>query len=308
MNVTFLITLKQIVTMFFFLAVGFFMARKNFIPRESSKTLSKLGTYVFYPAYSIMNLSTNLSPQMLRGNADLLLRGLLYLAAVLAVAFVLSRVCKNTGVDKNALIYIFAFPNYGYFGYPVMEVVFGGEFVAKTILFALPMSLTIGTLGYTLLTGKNKSVLQMFVTPLTVALTIGAVIGLTGITLPPVVTGILTSAKNCMSPVTMLLTGVVLGRFELGQLFRSKTSYLVALIRLIALPVGCAALLWVCGVRGAAFAIPVTLCAMPMGLNTVLFTESSGLDSSENARVCFVSYVLGLLTIPLAFVLGGVAM
>ncbi len=308
MSVTFLITLKQVLSMFFFLAVGFFMARKNFIPPDSSKTLSRLGTYLFYPAYSILNLASNLSPDMRKGSAGLILQGLIFLAVTLAVSFLLSRVFRHTGVDRNALLYIFAFSNYGYFGYPVMEVVFGGEFVAKTILFALPLSLTIGTLGYTLLTGKNKSVLQMFVTPLTVALTIGTVVGLCGITLPPVVNSILTGAKNCMSPVTMLLTGVVLGRFRPPELFRSKSSYLIAVIRLAALPLCCAAVLRICGVRGISFAIPVIISAMPVGLNTVLFTESSGIDSGENARICFISYVLGLVTIPLAFVLGSSAM
>jgi predicted permease len=46
------------------------------------------------------------------------------------------------------------------------------------------------------------------------------------------------------------------------------------------------------------------LC-MPMGLNTVIFPEAYGGDSGTGAQCCFVSQVLGLLTIPGVFALMG---
>ena len=45
--------------------------------------------------------------------------------------------------------------------------------------------------------------------------------------------------------------------------------------------------------------IPLFIAAMPIGLNAVIFVEASGRDSTDNARMCLVSYILALITVPL---------
>ena len=227
--------------------------------------------------------------------------GLVFLGGCLLTAFLLSLFFRTDKLPRNTLVYIFAFSNYGYFGYPVMEAVFGSEFVAKTILFAVPSSIAIASVGYYLLLGKGVSLKKTLLSPTVIAIVLGCAVGLSGLKLPKAVTDILKTASNCMSPVSMLLTGVVLGKFTVGSLFKSPFAYLVSAVRLLAVPLIFGGVLLLFRVRGLLLAIPVILTAMPVGMNTVMFPESAGVDSSENARICFASYLMGLLTIPLAF-------
>jgi predicted permease len=41
--------------------------------------------------------------------------------------------------------------------------------------------------------------------------------------------------------------------------------------------------------------------AMPVGMNVVVYPESAGLDSTEGATSCFISYVLALVMLPIIF-------
>lgn len=311
---TLLLTLQKIFMLCAFIMIGYFLAQRNIIPKESAKTLSYLGTNVIYPAYLIKNLSSSFTRENLSVNLPLFLWGIVFMVALVFVGSLIALLFKKSSVPRNTFIYIFAFSNYGYFGYPVIEGVLGREFLAKTIVFAIPCTIAIGSLGYFLLMGKGKSFIKTILSPNILALVLGCLFGILGIKIPytsqsitigSTIMGFLSdtvsAAGNCMSAVTMLLTGFVLGKFPLKELFKSPLSYVVSFVRLVLIAVICAGFLYVVGVRGILFAIPVIICAMPVGMNTVLFTEAGGRDSSESARICFVSNVMGLLTIPLVF-------
>ena len=41
--------------------------------------------------------------------------------------------------------------------------------------------------------------------------------------------------------------------------------------------------------------------SIPVGMNVVVYPESAGLDSTSGAKMCFISYVLALATLPVVF-------
>ncbi len=301
MNDTFLLTLSKIGVLFTFVLVGYIFRTKGIIPEKSAKTLSSLGTNVFFPAYLINNLSKNFTLEKLLSDLPLFLWGIAFLISVLLIGFVLALILKKTNIPKNTLIYIFAFSNYGYFGYPVMEQVFGENFVAKTIVFTIPSTVAIASLGYFLLMGKGKSAVKSLISPTIIAIVIGVAIGLSGIKMPRPIIDCLSTAGSCMSPISMILSGFVLGKFTLKELFKSPISYIVSALRLIFMPALFIIVLYILGIKEMLFAIPVIITAMPVGMNTVMFAEAGGKDSSESARICFISYIMGAITIPVVF-------
>ena len=100
----------------------------------------------------------------------------------------------------------------------------------------------------------------------------------------------------------------MLANTPLIKLFTSVKPYVIGVIRLLVLPVIVGALLYVvhiCGVRGEVFVIIFKLCvivaAMPVGMNVVVYPESVGKDSSEGAKMCFLSYIMALGALPLIY-------
>ena len=132
---------------------------------------------------------------------------------------------------------------------------------------------------------------------------IGAVIGLSGITLPNVVSGALASAGSCMSPCAMLLAGFMMGKFPLKNLLTGWRPYVYSAIRLIAIPVIFGCILLLCGMKGQYLMLPLLVAGIPLGLNLVVYPESQGHEkqASENAKLCFVSYLLALAVLPCTF-------
>ena len=90
-----LLTLQKIFMLCTFIMVGYFLARKNIIPKESAKTLSYLCTNVVYPAYLIKNLSSSFTRENLSENLPLFLWGIVFMVSLLAVGSLISLLCKN---------------------------------------------------------------------------------------------------------------------------------------------------------------------------------------------------------------------
>lgn len=319
------VTAASTLTLIIFILIGYILARKKVVPDDTASALSKIFTTVFYPAYMVSNLTGNFDRKTIAAESGLILWGTVFLAAVILVSVILSIILKKTGLPFKTLIYIFAFPNTGYFGYPVIKAVFGGEVLAKTILFMIPVAIAIPSLGYYFLTsggarqnrqetgaadGKRllsdagAALRKTLLSPPVLGVIAGCLLCALDIELPDMLAGLFDSAGACMSPVSMLVTGLVLGKFSPGMLFKSRSSYLICAVRLIGMPLISFAVLKLTGAAGIMFLIPFLMTAMPVGLNTVIFAESAGMDASENSRVCFVSYLMGALTIPVAFAVG----
>ena len=137
--------------------------------------------------------------------------------------------------------------------------------------------------------------------PLTVGVIIGMALGLSGLPMPGFIEDVLVGAGNCMSPAAMLLAGFVLGAFPLGKLFSGIKSYWLSFIRLVGIPAVFFAGLWLCGARDIWLLMPLTVFAMPLGLNLVVYPESQGIDAGDNARMCCVSYIMAIAVLPLVF-------
>ena len=51
--------------------------------------------------------------------------------------------------------------------------------------------------------------------------------------------------------------------------------------------------------------LPLLVAGIPLGLNLVVYPESQGHEkqASDNAKLCFISYLLSLLVLPCTFAL-----
>ena len=194
------------------------------------------------------------------------------------------------------------------------------------IMFCIPLNLAIASYGYYVLTdpvsmdGKLPEIkiplrwkLKRFFSIPMLSSIVGVFLGLLSsglnFTIPSIFTDFFTMVGNCQSVPAMLITGASLATMPLKKLFGSMKAYLVAMLRLLGLPliISCfVAIIFLFGwhdsnfMRVAFFAI-VSL-VMPVGMNVVIYPESIGLDSSEGAKTCFISYVLALICIPIIII------
>ncbi len=300
----FLLTLDNVGTLLIYIAIGYFLQRKHLLPEQAGRMLSLLCVMIFTPAYNIINLSKNIRMEMIGEKLLLIGWGVVYMAIAVILGRLLARPLSRTPIEKSSLTYAFTFSNFAYFGYPVIEGVFGSALLADFMIFGLPVSMMNNSYGYLLFQeGKKFSIKRILKTPVIIGMIIGIVIGLSGIKLPLVFNKVLTGLGNCMSPSTMLLAGFMLGKFPLRHLFSGIRAYLMTAIRMLGIPLIIGIALFLCGVRGISLFWPLVIACLPLGLNLVVFPESLGFEkeAEDNAQMCFVSYVLALAILPCVF-------
>lgn len=300
------LTLSKVGMLLIFIGIGYFMRRHHDLPDDAGHVLSLLCTLIFSPAYSISNMSKNFTMDVLGENTLLIGYGLLFVLVAIGLSFLLSKPFAKSRIERNSLIYAFAIPNYGYFGYPVIEGVFGNAVLADVMIFLIPLSLATSSFGYALFVGDKKIPWKkILLSPMVVCLMIGIALGLSGIQLPAFMDNAITVAGNCMSPCAMLLAGFMLGKFPLKDLLTGWRPYVYSAIRLIGIPLIFGIVLFLLGMKDQYFMLPLLVAGIPLGLNLVVYPESQGHEkqASDNAKLCFVSYLLALAVLPCTFAL-----
>lgn len=300
------LTLSKVGMLLIFIGIGYFMRRHHDLPDDAGHVLSLLCTLIFSPAYSIANMSKSFTMDVLGENTLLIGYGFLFVLVSIGLSYLLSKPFAKDRIQRNSLIYAFAIPNYGYFGYPVIEGVFGNAVLADVMIFLIPLSLATSSFGYALFVGDKKIPWKkILLSPMVVCLIIGIVLGLSGIRLPGFVDNAITVAGSCMSPCAMLLAGFMLGKFPLKDLLTGWRPYVYSAIRLIGIPLIFGIVLFLLGMKDQYFMLPLLVAGIPLGLNLVVYPESQGHEkqASDNAKLCFVSYLLALIILPCTFAL-----
>ena len=297
-----LLTLKNVISLLILMSVGYLLRRTESLPQQTAPVLSTLTTKLLLPSYVIRNLSQSCTMEKIYGNLALFGLGILFTLLSIGTGMILAKFLGRSDFEKKTYRYAFTFPNIGYFGYPLIEGVFGTEMLGNMIIFCIPLNIAIYTYGYLLFSNEQKITLKKVLsTPPVAAFIIGCTLGLTGLQIPNLFDKLLSGVGNCMSPVTMLLAGFVLGSFSLRKLFTGVRGYWLSATRLLGIPLLFGIGLVLFGAKGVYLMIPLLAFALPMGLNTVVFPESHGIDASDNARMCFVSYLLATVMLPLTF-------
>lgn len=302
-------TLNQLACLFLFIVIGYCLSRWKLIPDNAQAVMSKLENCVFIPALVLGTFIHYFTVDKL-GSAWRLLTGSLLLALVaIALALLCVRLCTKDRYERDIYTYGLSFSNFGFMGNAVVSALFPDIFL-EYLIFTLPLWSLIYLWGVpVLLMGDNSQKqtltqrMHNFVNPMFVCTLLGMLIGLLGIPVPQFIQSAVSSAGNCMSPVAMLLTGMTIAQFNLGEILRIRSVYLVSALRLLVFPLLFLGLMKL-------FPLPETfatcaLCslAMPLGLNTIIIPSAMGKDTKVASGMALVSHILSCVTIPVVFAL-----
>ncbi len=297
-------TLNQMLALFIFMALGFFLNKKRLLPLDDSVVLSKLETYAFVPCLVFSVFYKYCTVGNFKQKWTYMLYGAAVMAVSLPIGIVLAKYFAKDGYLKKIYTYSFAVANFSFMGNAVVLGVFGEKVLFDYMIFTLPLNLYVYSIGTASLIPTEKGdklSVKTFVNPIFIALILGAVCGLLSVPLPKFITTAISSAGACMSPLAMLLTGFVIGEYSLKTLASDKKVYLASVIRLIILPSVFMAVLLLLKTDKDIIRVALCATAMPLGLNTVVFPAAYGGDTTPGAGMALVSHLISVITIPVMF-------
>ncbi len=319
---TFLIMLNPMLTMFLCIAVGYILRQTRILSQDSGKVIAKLVTWVFAPALSFSTMAKNFTVSSLSTHAVNIGFSCLTIAVSIGIAILLSRLfVREPSPERGIYQYALTFANFGYMADPIILGMFGDEALAYYKLFTLPASIMVYVWGISVLVPKGADrggalgILKKIANAPTIAMFLGMIVGITGLgsDLPTFMTSTLDSLKVCMGPMAMLLAGVTVANYSLSGMIKNKKVYVASILRLVVLP--CVLVAIVFGAKelfSALFSMEIDnlviylvffFTAMPLGLNTVVFPEAYGGNPETGASMALISNTLGVITIPLLYML-----
>ncbi len=300
-------TLNQIGFLFGFILIGYTLGKCGVLPQNTATVLSKLENFLFIPALVMGSFISNFTVERIAGAATSLLVSSIILILVVPLSIGISRATSKDKYIQNIYTYGLAFSNFGFMGNAVVSKLFPDIFL-EYVIFCLPLwILNIGWgLPHLLVADANKQrtlkdTAKSFINPMFIAMMIGMVIGVIQLPVPEWIMSVITVSGECMSPIAMILTGVVVSSISLKKAFRGVGIYVISIIRLIIIP-------GIFMIVASFFDIPksIYICAlctlaMPLGLNAIVIPSGLGRDTSVAAGMTIVSHLLSCITIPLFF-------
>ncbi len=296
-----LITLAQLCVMFTFMTIGYFFRKKNMLCESAGSTLSKLVVNIFLPSMIVLSFSRNFNPDVIQDKLMIFVFSLVVLIVTAILSIIIARFFSKNKTSQGIYMYSFTIPNLGYMAYPLSKAIFGESAFLDTLVYCLPYSLFIYTFGVYILTSNKKITFKTLLNPTMVAAIVGIVMGLAKIQLPAILVRILETAEGCVTPCAMILTGTVFARINMKSVFLDPRSYIASAIRLLIIPIAALFVFRLLDVPNNWVIAAISVLAMPMGVNSVIFPEAYGGDAESGAKVCFMSAVLALVTIPIVF-------
>lgn len=292
------IVFGQVCILMFFAVVGYLLCKTGLTDSRHTKILSTLLVYVFLPCLTLKTFALNLNMEYVKTNYTLLVKSAVIFLALAVIMFFVAKLFTKHFYERHVFYYSLLVPNYGYFTYVLAERLYGAEVLLDMMVFAIPVNVFVYTIGLCILTKTPISIKGMFKQPAIIAMIIGAVLGILQIELPDTIVTILDSGSSCMSPIAMLLTGMVISEYDFKTLISNKKIYLVTVLRLLVIPVILVVVLK--PILSNQIVLPVVLLyAMPCGLNTIVFPKLVNENCKIGAGLAFISTILACVTIPL---------
>ena len=308
MNV-FTSTLNQTAFLFGFIIIGYVLAKCKVLPGNAATVLSKLENTVFIPALVMGTFIKHFTIEKIGTAWQLIAISFLIAFIMIPIAILIPRLITKDKYIRNIYAYGLSFSNFGFMGNAVVSALFP-EMFFEYLLFTLPLWMLIYVWGAPRLLIADcdkkptlRESLKSFVNPMFIAMLIGMVIGLCGIPMPGWITSMITVSGDCMSPVAMILTGVVVSLLPLKKAFTNVSVYIVSLIRLVAIPLAFIGINVFLKLPQTIFICALCTLQMPLGLNTIVIPSAYGKDTSVAATMAIVSHLLAVITIPLIFAL-----
>ena len=292
-----LIIIQQVSVLYIFILLGFFFGKWKKEQQAHTGILSFLLVNLFLPAKVFNTFSKNFTRSYITENGKTIIASVSLLFILIVFSLVVAKLLTKDKYEQKVYRYSMTLANYAYMGYALCESIFGESGLTDLILFCIPFAIYTYTFGYAMLTGNGK-LFKKLLNPMTAAIVLGIVFGLTGLALPDVFTSVLSFSSSCVAPLSMLLVGITLSAFKIRSLVCDYKAYILVAIRLIVIP---ALVYGLCKLfkLDSVLMPAVMMAGMPCGLNTIVFPKLINADCLPGARRAMLSHLFSIATIPL---------
>ena len=298
--------------------IGICIQKLNIVTTDFSAQLTRIIMKVLFPAMIFQSVRGGISFSMELFQTCLLtmVSGAFVMAASLMIGQAVYMISGKSGLGR-IIRYSLTFTNYSFMGIPVMAAFLGETGTLLYMFFIFPVRIMYFTMSEPLMTPAVKGqkhvsfvviLKRSFTNPCIIAFLTGIAFWIFAIPLPEIIDYCVRQLSNLCSPLGLILSGLILGKYQFKRLLNIR-YLLIPGLRLMVMP---------------AFFFLLTRMAKSMGMNPIICNmiviyaalPTAGLlpayamqydTNSDNqfnaASACVMSALLAALALPLWYTL-----
>lgn len=293
--------IKKIFSLFLILIVGALLVRLKVLKAGDSKVLSVLTLYMITPCVIITAFQVELSPEVRDGLLLALGASLVIQVLTILLIHLLKKPLRLDPVELDSA----AYPNSANLVIPLVSAMLGEEWIIYSSAFTAVQLFLVWSHGKAVLCGERGLDVKKIVSNINlIAVLLGVVILLTGFSFPAPVQDAIGSVGSMVGPVSMLVTGMIIGGMDMKKLFSYKRVWLVTALRLVLLPLPALLFLKCSGIAALAPAgetvLLVTLLATasPTAGMITQMSQVYGKDADYASAINVISTLLCIVSLP----------
>lgn len=293
---------QQVAVLFLLIGAGALGVKMGWLKAEGRQMLSSLLVNLVVPAMIVNSYRMEFSMEILRNL--LAAFGLSVLAILLGTVLTLLLTARQK--DSRTPIFRFAcvFSNAAYMGFPLISALFGAEGLLYASAYVTVFNILLWTMGYGMVSGSNSPraiACSLLHTPVLYAMVVGLSIYLLQIPVPTLIAQPLEQLGGMNTPLSMLITGILIASGDLGSILRDKHIWKLAGVRMLLIPAVCLAAFAALGLLrfGMSAQVVLLLECCPAAAITSVFAVQFGHDEHFAAGSVVLTTLLSILILPL---------
>lgn len=293
------ITAKQVAVLFLLIFAGFACVKTGAVKIEAKKAFSDLLIYLIVPAMVINSYLTEFDPKVLQNLLRSFALSTVLLLLGLVITFLLT---LRIGKEKNTPILRFAciFSNAAYMGFPLIQALFGAEGLLYASAYVTVFNILMWTVGYAMVSGKvrpGEVLHSILTTPVLWSVLLG--LTLCQVDVPELIRQPLQLVGSMNTPLSMIITGMLIAGSKPEKLLGSREIYRIILIRMLLIPLASFLLFRLLGVQGMVAEVVLLLEACPCAAITSVFAVQFGYDEDLAAGSVVITTFISIVVLPL---------
>lgn len=297
-----MLLLQQMLVLFIYMMLGFFLARKGVLDERAGKTFSWMVVNVANPALIILptiNKETTLSPEQIW---EALKLAVIMYVALIVIAKVITMFMR-TSMEKNLYQMMMIFNNIAFMGFPIVAAAYGPDALLYSALFTLPFCMLIYTYGIVLITANGKKQEKLKLRSIFNIGVIAVIFALAMLFIKPDMPEfVITATKgvsNLTGPLSMMVIGISLAGMKLKDVFCDKTLWLFSFVKLLVIPIIGTLIVIQLLDNDLLCHVCMVMLGTPVASMVVMLAQTYDADSELMSRGVALTTILSVITIPM---------
>lgn len=296
----------NVLILFMLLFLGFIMGTKKIVAHSSINDITNILIDVSIPCTIVVSLIRPFSQRLIGDTIKVCLCILIFHLVMTGISYGLSKILKVDKLKQGSWIFALVFSNNAFIGYPLMYALYGndglflmamGNIVQNILIFSIGVKMT--NLNY----GKDEHVRlrNIIITKQNIAVVIGLIIFFTQIAIPKPLVTLITYVSNLTVPLSMIVVGLSLSRYDVRNMFTDGEVYRLTAIRMVIIPIIMLLAYKGLGInanKDLPLAILYFTAVLPAPAFTTIMAERYNTSIEFSSKCVFITTIISIITVP----------